>query len=91
MSATEWTSEKPTTPGLYWVWKPEDEYPCYGRMRAVEVEGCSEGRLMAEVPTLGYSEDLSATDWDNSMWMGPITRPEPPMGLDRVTAERGAL
>jgi len=73
----KWTADRPTKPGLYWVWQPEDEWPCNGKVYAVEVTPKS-GGLEAWVPFMDYADPVSSEDWDGSMWAGPITKPEPP-------------
>lgn len=76
---TTWTKDRPTAPGLYWVWQPQAVWPCRGKVYAVEV--AMEGGiplLSAWVPFMDYSEHLSDDTWDGAMWAGPITKPEPP-------------
>lgn len=74
-----WTATKPTTPGLYWVWQPEDQWPCRGKVYAVEVEVAYDSEdLVAWVPFMDYTDPVSSETWDGAMWAGPITKPEPP-------------
>lgn len=72
-----WTTDRPTAPGLYWVWQPADQFPCRGSVCAVEVERDYRG-LQAWVPFMDYADPVDGDDWRDSLWMGPIVKPEPP-------------
>ena len=78
-----WTNKKPTKSGMYWVWQPEGEWPCKGRVHLVEVEESHIG-LDAWVPYMDYSDPLIG--WENSYWSGPVDTPRKPSLEELVVA-----
>lgn len=72
-----WTREKPNTAGWWWVWQPQTQWPCRGRVHCVPVSTLL-GTLEAQVPGMDYADDLNENTWDGAMWLGPIAEPAPP-------------
>lgn len=83
----QWTDARPTLPGVYWVWQPQDRWPCRGEVRAVEVHPkntwgdpyVESSELEAQVPFMDYADPVKSDTWDGARWMGPLDRPESPM------------
>jgi hypothetical protein len=73
----KWTESLPTTPGLYWVWQPEEAWPCKGEVRAVEVD-VDGGELQAWIPFMDYADAVRSDTWLNAKWLGPFERPPAP-------------
>ncbi len=74
-----WTEDLPTEKGWYWVWQPEDQWPCCGVVRSVSVwPNYSTKELEATVPGMEYADPLSEDTWARSQWQGPVDAPPPP-------------
>lgn len=71
-----WSRNKPAAPGHYWVWQPNDAWPCRGRVHLVEV--VRNGSLVAWVPYMDYADSLQCDTWTGAMWLGPVAAPEAP-------------
>jgi len=76
-----WSSTAPAAPGHYWVWQPEDTWPCKGSVHCVVVEAERNG-LAAWVPFMDFSAPVTCSDerdiWAGALWLGPIRPPQAP-------------
>lgn len=80
----EWTNEKPSVPGHYWLWQESGHYPCQGRVQCVMVEPSDAhlrayGELMYWVPYMDFADPVGTSD-QGFLWAGPITAMAPPGG-----------
>lgn len=73
-----WTANKPTAPGWYWVWTPDEQAPCHGDVKMVEVEAevWRDGLLVVWFPHSECPERLD--EWPAALWQGPIEAPAAP-------------
>jgi hypothetical protein len=86
----EWTDERPTKPGWYWVWQPPEQWPCKGEAYAVKVEwdatfgwrkggpASAPGQMVAWVPCMEYADPIDSDTWEHARWLGLIEPPAPP-------------
>ena len=77
----QWTKEPPIVPGHYWVWQPENCWPCAGFSLFARVSS-AQGNLRAITDRMVYAEDLdqdnASSVWQFALWLGPIAAPAPP-------------
>jgi hypothetical protein len=72
----EWTKDRPTEEGFYFVWQPQPVWPCEGEVHIVRV--LVDIVVRAFVPYMDYADPISYSTWSHSWWMGPIELPKPP-------------
>ena len=80
-----WSRSVPVDPGHYWVWQDAETWPCKGSAHCVLVEP-KRGRMVAWVPFMDFADEVVCIDhkdtWMDAWWLGPVSPPEAPSGLD---------
>lgn len=73
-----WTANKPTSPGVYWVWMPHWSKPGAGDTEIAEVTEGGGDTLWVERMGRKQEEVLTDERWAGCMWLGPIEAPAAP-------------
>lgn len=76
----EWTTEKPTEPGYYWIYTT----PVWEDDPIVEIVYVQiiNGHLHFLIPCDGYEREDTIEPDRTTHWMGVISEPKPPLILD---------